>query len=220
MNETSSIGNDDQWPIAPPGIWLEARSKPAATPQPGLFLDRDGVIIVDKRFVSAPGDVEFVPGAAELISEANRCAVPVTIVTNQSGIGRQLLGWAEFVVIEREITRRLAAAGTRLDSVLACPFHPGFTASYGVVDSHWRKPGPGLVLAAARLLNIEIGMSWLGGDQSGHDEAASPPHTSERTDPGAGCWSPVAANAVESLAILKDAELLDYHGFRGGPSPS
>ncbi len=221
------------WPIVAPGIWLEARSRPSKLPRPGLFLDRDGVIVDDKGFLAAPGDVGLVPGAAELIAEANRCAVPVAVVTNQSGIARRRFGWAEFADVEREITRRLAAAGARLDAVLACPFHPEFTPDYGDVESHWRKPGPGLVLAAARLLNIEIGMSWLVGDRTRDieaarnaglagailldGEAASLPHDSERTDPDTGFRISVAANAMESLAILKDAGLLDDRGSRGGP---
>ncbi len=236
MSRRTSIGAGDDWPIVAPGIWLEARCPPSKLPRPGLFLDRDGVIVDDKGFLAAPGDVELLPGAAELIAEANRCAVPVAVVTNQSGIARQLFGWAEFADAEREITRRLAAAGARLDAVVACPFHPEFTADFGAVQSHWRKPGPGLVLAAARLLNIEIGRSWLVGDRTRDieaarnaglagaillsGEAASPPLDSERTEPGAGFKIPVAANAMESLAILKDAGLLDYRGSREGPSPS
>ena len=224
------------WPIAPPGIWLEARSEALTTPGPGLFLDRDGVIVDDKGFLATPDDVRLRPGAVDLIAEANRCAVPVAVVTNQSGIARRLFGWAEFADVEREIARRLAAAGARLDAVVACPFHPEFTADFGAVQSHWRKPGPGLVLAAARLLNIEIGRSWLVGDRTRDieaarnaglagaillsGEAASPPLDSERTEPGAGFKIPVAANAMESLAILKDAGLLDYRGSREGPSPS
>jgi D-glycero-D-manno-heptose 1,7-bisphosphate phosphatase len=224
MSRPTAISAGHDWPIAPPGIWLEARSQPSEWPRPGLFLDRDGVIVGDNGFLATPDDVELLPGAAELIAEANRHAVPVAVVTNQSGIARQLFGWAAFADVEREITRRLAAAGARLDAVLACPFHPEFTADYGEVESHWRKPGPGLLLAAARLLNIDIGMSWLVGDQirdidaarnaglagaillSG--EVARRPRKPMRSDQDTGFRVPVAATTSESLAILKDVGLL------------
>ena len=216
------------WPIEPPGVWLDVRSTPLPTPRAGLFLDRDGVVVADKGFLADPKDVELLPGAAELIAAANRCAVPVAVVTNQSGIARRLFGWAEFADVEREIARLLGLAGARIDAVLACPFHPEFTEHYGAVESHWRKPGPGLVLAAARLLNIEIGKSWLVGDRARDieaarnaglagaillsGEAAGPPNESERADPDAGFRAPVVATTMESLAILKEAGLLDGRG--------
>ncbi len=213
------------WPIEPPGVWLDVRSPPLRSPRPGLFLDRDGVIVDDVGFLASPNDVELLPGAAELIAEANRCAVPVAVVTNQSGIGRQLFGWAAFADVEREIARRLSAAGARLDAVLACPFHPEFTPNYGDVESQWRKPGPGLVLAAGRLLNIDIGMSWLVGDRTRDieaarsaglagaillsGEAAGPPRHLNRSDPGAEFQASVAATVLDSLAMLKEICLLD-----------
>ena len=45
MIRRAAIGAGDDWPIVPPGIWLEARNRKPPTPQPGLFLDRDGVIV-------------------------------------------------------------------------------------------------------------------------------------------------------------------------------
>ncbi len=219
---------EDEWPIIPPDIWSDVRSRPSTSPRPGLLLDRDGVVVDDKGFLADPKDVELLPGAAELIAEANRCAVAVAVVTNQSGIARKKFGWAEFAGVEREIARLLGLAGARIDAVIACPFHPEFTEHYGNVESHWRKPGPGLILAAARLLNIEIGKSWLIGDRARDVEAArnaglagaillsgeapGPPNESERADPGAGFRAPVVATTMESLAILKEAGLLDGRG--------
>ena len=225
MKASNKIVDAQQiWPIVAPGIWLEARTRPATVPRRGLFLDRDGVIVNDKGFVAAPGEVELVPGAAEMIAEANRCAIPVAVVTNQSGIARQRFGWAEFADVEREITRRLATAGAHLDAVLACPFHPEFSPDYGEIESHWRKPGPGLIIAAARLLNIDIGTSWLVGDQTRDidaarnaglagaillsGEVARRPREPMRSDQDTGFRVPVAATASESLAILKDVGLL------------
>jgi D-glycero-D-manno-heptose 1,7-bisphosphate phosphatase len=93
------------WPIAPPGIWMAVRepgpSSPHPAPRPGLFLDRDGVVVVDTGFLSDPKGVSLVPGAAALIAAANRDAVPVAVVTNQSGIDRGHYGWDAFAAVER-----------------------------------------------------------------------------------------------------------------------
>ncbi len=215
---------DTAWPLVPPGIWLQAHTGPRPAPGPGLFLDRDGVIVDDTGFLADPDDVELLPGAAESIVEANRCGVPVAVVTNQSGIARQLFGWAEFARVEREIVRRLADVGARVDAVVACPFHPDFTPNYGADQSHWRKPGPGLVLAAARLLNIEVGKSWLVGDQARDIEAArnaglagaglisrekaDTPKNIRPANPSPGFQVPVVATTSELVAILKEVGLL------------
>lgn len=212
------------WPIVAPGIWLEARTRASTLRRPGLFLDRDGVIVHDKGFLAAPGDVELLPGAAELIAQANRCAIPVAVVTNQSGIARNLFSWSDFAGVEREIARRLALAGARVDAVAACPFHPEFTANYGSVESHWRKPNPGLVLATARLMNIDIAMSWLVGDRLRDIEAArkaglagaihlvgdaaGQSRTGENTRSSDGFPVCQAATPAESLQILNDVGLL------------
>ena len=216
------------WSIEPPGVWLDIRSPPVHSARPGLFLDRDGVIVHDKGFLTAPDDVELLPGAAELIAEANRCATPVAVVTNQSGIARRLFSWVEYSNVEREIARRLDMAGARVDAVLACPFHPEFTVCYGERESHWRKPGPGLVLEAARLLNIDIEMSWLVGDQTRDIEAArnaglagaiflsneatSSQPASEQTERSDEFRISIAANALDAVANLKDVGLFNPHG--------
>jgi len=224
------------WPIKPPGVWLDIRSPPVSSPSSGLFLDRDGVIVHDKGYLTTPDDVELLPGAAKMIAEANRCATPVAVVTNQSGIARRLFGWAEFANVEQEISHRLSIAGARVDAVLACPFHPEFTEGYGESESHWRKPGPGLVLEAARLLNIDIRTSWLVGDQTRDIEAArnaglagaillsskntSPRRGSEQTELSTKFQLSVAADILVAVADLKDVGLFNPLGSPDVLAPS
>ena len=123
MSRPTDLDAGDDWLIAPLGIWLEARSTPLPAAGPGLFLDRDGVIVDDTEFLAALGDVELVPDAAELIVKANRCAVPVAVVTNQSGIARQLFGWAAFADVEREITA-IRFVASSANPIAACTRPP------------------------------------------------------------------------------------------------
>src|SRR6516164_604516 len=54
-----------------------------------LFLDRDGVINVDRGYIHRPDQFEFVPGIFELARFwTNELRRPIVVVTNQSGIGR------------------------------------------------------------------------------------------------------------------------------------
>ncbi len=61
-----------------------------------VFLDRDGTLIRDTGYVGSPDDVELLPGAGEAVRRLNDAAVPVVIVTNQSGIGRGYFDVSDF----------------------------------------------------------------------------------------------------------------------------
>lgn len=143
--------------LTPDGNWLELR-KPVTAPQrgPGCFLDRDGVLIEDKGYVDRPEDVELCAGARELLAAVAARGWRGVIVTNQSGIARGLHGWADFARVQAAMFRALGAAGDVVEAVLACPFYP---------DHAWRKPAPGMVLAAAELLPIDLERSWMIGDR-------------------------------------------------------
>ena len=50
------------------------------------FLDRDGVINVDRAYVSRLKDFEFVPGAVDAMRALKQAGFALVVVTNQSGI--------------------------------------------------------------------------------------------------------------------------------------
>lgn len=148
------------------GIWVERPRRAAIPPgRPALFLDRDGVIVEDHGFLTEPGDVRMIGGAARLIADANRRGVAVVVVTNQSGIGRGLFDWNAFVRVEARIRAELADASAELDAVLACPHHPQALPPYRRAHSPDRKPNPGMLLKAAALLDLSLGTSWIIGDR-------------------------------------------------------
>ena len=71
--------------------------------KPALFLDRDGVLIEDKNYLSDPFDVELIKGASELISACRQIGIPTVIVTNQSGIDRGLFDWKDYKIVTAHI---------------------------------------------------------------------------------------------------------------------
>jgi D-glycero-D-manno-heptose 1,7-bisphosphate phosphatase len=160
------------WPLVPPGIWLDLHMAPRDAPSPALFLDRDGVVICDAGYIAEPAAVRLLPGAADLIGAANRAGIPALVVTNQSGIDRGLFDWNAFAAVEARINELLTAYGVFVDAVAACPFHPDHTIGYGRLHARWRKPGPGLLKALSKTLNIHLRGSWLVGDQERDAEAA------------------------------------------------
>ncbi len=126
-----------------------------------MFLDRDGTIVEDVPYLSRPRDVRPIADALAAIVRANGLDVPVVVVTNQSGIGRGFFGWAEYAAIEETIDSAVAGAGGRIDAVYAIPHAP---ESASGAPTPYRKPEPGMLLRAARDLNLDLSASWIAGD--------------------------------------------------------
>jgi D-glycero-D-manno-heptose 1,7-bisphosphate phosphatase len=131
-----------------------------------LFLDRDGVVVEDPGYLSDPGEVKLIRGAAAAIADLNGRGAPVVLITNQSGVGRGRYGWPAFEAVQDEIERQLAAAGARLDAVFACAYHPQGLGPLRHPGHPWRKPAPGMLLAAAERLDLALERSWVAGDQT------------------------------------------------------
>jgi hypothetical protein len=75
-----------RWPTF---IRLQFQQESAAMTGSALFLDRDGVINVDRGYVHRPDQFEFVPGIFPLARFwADELRRPIVVVSNQSGIGR------------------------------------------------------------------------------------------------------------------------------------
>ncbi|MCG8543771.1 MAG: HAD family hydrolase [Alphaproteobacteria bacterium] len=149
-----------------PGLWHQVlrHNNARGGARPALFLDRDGVIVDEVDYLHRVADVRLIDGAAETIRACNQANLPVVIVTNQSGVGRGYYGWEDFAAVQAHLLGLLDAAGARVDMVLACAYHGDAQPPYAVADHPWRKPNPGMLLAAADALDIDLTRSWIVGD--------------------------------------------------------
>lgn len=66
----------------------------------------------------------------------------------------------------------LAAHEQPLDGCYYCPFHPQGSMPPFNAEHPWRKPGPGMVAAAAAELGLDLAQSWAIGDKP-RDAAAA-----------------------------------------------
>jgi D,D-heptose 1,7-bisphosphate phosphatase len=131
----------------------------------GIFLDRDGTIIVDHGYVGSVDRVEFIKGAPAAIAEFNRAGIPVTVVTNQAGVARGFYGVDDVARVHRYIAERLAKYGAHIDLFLYCPYHPAGVVKAFARTSEDRKPEPGMAKAAKAALNLDLTASWVIGDR-------------------------------------------------------
>jgi D-glycero-D-manno-heptose 1,7-bisphosphate phosphatase len=141
--------------------------------RPALFLDRDGVIIEDTHFLSRPEDLRMLAGAAEAIACCNRLEIPVIVVSNQSGIARGFYDWSAFAAVQEALAAALKQNGARLDAVFACAHHADGHAPFNIADHSWRKPNPGMIVAAAEWMALDLSRSWIVGDRASDLAAGS-----------------------------------------------
>lgn len=127
-----------------------------------VFLDRDGTINVDKGHIYKPCDWEWMPGAVEMIRGFNDLGFLVIVVTNQSGIARELYTHEDVCKLHHYVDMLLAADGARIDAYYYCPHHP----DYGELrDCPCRKPKSGMLLKAQQDFDIDLEHSFMIGDK-------------------------------------------------------
>ena len=132
------------------------------TPSKAVFLDRDGTLMVDVGYCSRPEDVRLLPGVQEGLAKLKSADLSLVIVTNQSGLGRGYFDETAFWRVQQALDAQLGPG--LIDAVYFCPDHPDFS-------SPRRKPGPGMLLEAARDLKLHLGESYLLGDRDSDIEA-------------------------------------------------
>lgn len=133
--------------------------------RPALFLDRDGVINEEVGYLHRAKDVRWVDGIFELARAAQMLGYRIVVVTNQAGIGRGLYTTAQFEVLMAWMRAEFETRGARLDAVYHCPYHPEHGQGEWKREHEDRKPGPGMLLRAARDLELDLPRSLLVGDR-------------------------------------------------------
>ncbi len=126
-----------------------------------VFLDRDGVI---NRAIEREGkpfaptsyaEFEIYPEVFAACAKIKAAGFLLLVATNQPDVGRGTMKQELVESIHAEMCRELP-----IDRVEVC-FHPG----QGLSDCDCRKPKPGMLLHAAKVLNIDLAQSWMVGDR-------------------------------------------------------
>ncbi|HUF64833.1 MAG TPA: HAD family hydrolase [Gemmatimonadaceae bacterium] len=124
------------------------------------FLDRDGTIIRDVKYISDPDAVELIDGAAAAIGRLNEAGIPVVIVSNQSGIGRGYYDVEDYERVHARMLDLLAASGAHIDASYYCPHAPD-----RVPPCECRKPRAGLFEKALAAAGADARKAWYVGDR-------------------------------------------------------
>ncbi len=129
-----------------------------------VFFDRDGTVCHEVGYINHPERLVLAAGSAAALRRLNERGVPVVLATNQAGAAR---GYFPFDLIDRTHRRlqdMLAAEGAHLDGIYFCPHHPDVGPPGLRAACNCRKPRPGMLLQAARELDLDLARSFMVGD--------------------------------------------------------
>jgi D-glycero-D-manno-heptose 1,7-bisphosphate phosphatase len=132
-----------------------------------LFLDRDGVVNVEKNYLYKIDDFEFMEGILDVCRYYASKGYVIIIVTNQSGISRGYYTQEDFKRLSDWMVGQFNQHGIAITHIYHCPHHEAID---GACDC--RKPQPGMFLEAQRDYDIDMKNSIMIGDNERDIEAA------------------------------------------------
>jgi D-glycero-D-manno-heptose 1,7-bisphosphate phosphatase len=134
--------------------------------RPAIFFDRDNTLIACDGFLGDPSKVVLIDDAAAAVAKARSLGFATVVVSNQSGVARGLFGEEDVHEVNTRLDELLLAANPAavIDRHEFCPYHPDAVVEQYKQDSSLRKPKPGMILAAAQRLALDLSRSWVIGD--------------------------------------------------------
>jgi D-glycero-alpha-D-manno-heptose 1-phosphate guanylyltransferase len=107
-----------------------------------LFLDRDGVINYEKKndYIRNPKELKFYEGVLEAMKIFNEKFGKIVVVSNQRGVGREMMTENDLLEINNFLITTIESAGGRIDNIYYC-------TAVDATDPH-RKPNPGMAFSA------------------------------------------------------------------------
>lgn len=143
----------------------------AAEARPAAFIDRDGVINVERHHVYRIEDFEILPGVVAGLRRLADHGYALVVVTNQAGIAKGKYGPEDYQRLCDHMRALFAREGVQFAGIYHCPHHPQGTVPAYARACDCRKPAPGLLLRAAAELGLDLARSVLVGDKPSDTEA-------------------------------------------------
>jgi len=180
-----------------------------------LFLDRDGVINVDKGYVGRKEAFEFIDGIFDIANHAHSLGYLLVIVTNQTGIARGFYIEDGFRVLMDWVVSEFEKRGAPIAGVYFCPYHPDGLIEHYRRDSFDRTPNPGMLFRSSEEIEMNrsdeadrqatSGASVHGGLQ--HPGSVEPPRHCHLPRSGEGFYAQDGHCGVVPKTQHDDSEL-------------
>lgn len=129
-----------------------------------LFLDRDGTLVYPRHYPSRPEELHLYNGVGAALKTFQEAGFRLIVVTNQAGIARGYFTGDDLQRMHTYLAGELAQSGVHLDAIYYCPHHPDGIIPELAIRCNCRKPQPGMLLRAAKDLELNLRRSWFVGD--------------------------------------------------------
>ncbi len=135
-----------------------------------VFFDRDNTINYDPGYIGDPSQVKLFPGVIEGIKKLrNQYNFKIIVISNQSGITRNILQESDVIAVNEKINEILRAKETEIDDFFYCPYHPDFDPPE---LTKCRKPSPYMIYKAAEKHHLQLEKCYMAGDSASDIECA------------------------------------------------
>lgn len=125
-----------------------------------LFLDRDGVINLHylNDYVKHWDEFIFLENAVESINKLSHCFKRIIVVTNQQGVGKELMTQQDLDFIHEEMRKEIRKEGGNIHAVYAA-------TGLASPDYKLRKPDIGMAIQATKdFEGLDLNKSIMVGD--------------------------------------------------------
>lgn len=123
--------------------------------KPAVFLDRDGTLIEEVNYLHRVEDMRLFPATAAALRSLKDAGYLLIVVTNQSGIGREVYGETHMHAVHDAMQKQLNGV---IDAFYFCPHLP-------CDGCRCRKPDVGMIESAMADFDIDLERSWIVGDK-------------------------------------------------------
>lgn len=135
-------------------------------------MDRDGTINEEVGYLSRLEELKIIPEAFAAIRLINESGMKAVVISNQSGVARGFFKEDFLDRVNSRLNELLGEQGAHIDGFYYCPHHPREGRGIYLQACECRKPEPGLLLAAARDMDIDLHRSFMIGDMLKDIDAA------------------------------------------------
>ena len=137
-----------------------------------VVLDRDGTLIKEAGYLDRLERLELYPYTIDAVRMLNRAGFAVVVATNQSGVARGLFDESFVANTHTILDSMLESGGARIDRWYYCPHHPEAVLEQYRQACDCRKPRPGMLQHAAKIMDLDLSRSFGVGDKW-HDVQAA-----------------------------------------------
>tara|TARA_X000001036_G_C20560112_1_gene758080 strand:+ start:58 stop:582 length:525 start_codon:yes stop_codon:yes gene_type:complete len=138
----------------------------------GVFLDRDGVINIDKGYIKDFKNLKFRKGVLRGLKYLTENKFLIFVITNQAGIAKGVIKLKEFSILNRKFINFLKSKKIIITKIEFCPHHKEGIINKFKKSCKCRKPNNLMIKRIYKKWNIDRNQSFMLGDRISDKQCA------------------------------------------------